>query len=1111
MTVRKRGLPLRWRLMLLVVVAVVPLLIFVLGYQYSEYSADVAATATHMEVLARSSSQLIEEELQARVLAMQTLATSRSLAENDLTAFRKRAASLAAEQFGGANLLLFQPNGQGVLNLRVPPDQPLPVRSNLESIHQVLTTGAPAVSNLFTGARSGRTIVSIDVPVKNGDGKIAYVLAMNPRLDIFSEIIQRQRLPEHWLSVVLDRNGITIARYPNGERLVGTSASPGLLQVLQAQHEGYAQNNSREGIPLITGFSQGERFGWTVAIGVPQKELIQPVISGALRTLGAGAGMLIVGLALAAYAARRIAGPIGSLRRLAIASTAQELPQPPLTGLPEVDEVASALHSAQEEQRAGRQALRVSEERFRRVVEATPTAIIMIGAEGTIEMVNAQAETIFGYPRAELLGQPIEMLVPERYRSAHPDLRNAFLADPQARLMGAGRDLNAVRKDGSEFPVEIGLSPLETADGRKVLASIINITQRRQAERVHGYFAAIVDSSADAIIAKDLDSVVTSWNKAAEAIFGYSASEMIGQPILRLLPVDRHDEEDVILGRIRRGERIEHFETVRVRKDGVELPVSLTISPILGPNGEIVGASKIARDITERRHIEENLRASEEQLKHAQRLAQMGSFVADLDTGEQTWSDETYRIFGLTRETFVPNTETFRQRIHPEDQALLPEAREAALRTGKAASLEYRITLPDGSIRQVRQETEIVLDAAGNPRFFAGTVQDVTERRRTEEQLRQAQKMEAIGNLTGGMAHDFNNLLGIIVGNLSLAREQVGNNADLDEMVGEALDAAWRGADLTRRLLAFARRQPLRPAQIEVNDLVGNTVRLLRRLLGEDIEVELNLGADLRPVVVDAAQLEASLTNLATNARDAMPRGGRLIIETANRRLDIDYAATHADVTPGEFVMIQVSDTGTGMSPEVMSQVFEPFFTTKETGKGTGLGLSMVFGFLKQSGGHVNVYSELGVGTTFRLYLPRATVEGEAYERGKAGGVARGTGEVVLVVEDNLAMRRVALRQLRDLGYRVLECDRAAAALDILQREAVDLLFTDIVMPGGLDGIELARMAHERWPALKIILTSGFPQARVDGNGELLGSLFLLSKPYHREELASALRAAIDG
>jgi PAS domain S-box-containing protein len=383
------------------------------------------------------------------------------------------------------------------------------------------------------------------------------------------------------------------------------------------------------------------------------------------------------------------------------------------------------------------------------------------------------------------------------------------------------------------------------------------------------------------------------------------------------------------------------------------------------------------------------------------------------------------------------------------------------------------------------------------------------ERRRIEDQLRQAQKMEAIGNLSGGMAHDFNNMLGVIVGNLEFAREQVIGNDNLDQMIGDSLEAAWRGADLTRRLLAFARRQPLRPARIVVNEHIGDIVRLLRRLLGEDIEVSLDLATDVWPVVADPAQLEAALANLATNARDAMPRGGQLILTTGNCHLDAEYAAVHPDATAGDFVVIEVSDTGTGMSPDIMSRIFEPFFTTKEAGKGTGLGLSMVFGFLRQSGGHVSVDSKPHAGTTFRLYLPRTTTGKEVGDAAPTLSPERGGGETVLVVEDNPGLRRIAARQLRNLEYQVLECDRAADALEMLQRQPVDLLFTDIVMPGGIDGIELARLARERWPALKIVLTSGFPQGRLDGSEEALRGVQLIGKPYSRDELAAVLHNAL--
>jgi PAS domain S-box-containing protein len=390
-------------------------------------------------------------------------------------------------------------------------------------------------------------------------------------------------------------------------------------------------------------------------------------------------------------------------------------------------------------------------------------------------------------------------------------------------------------------------------------------------------------------------------------------------------------------------------------------------------------------------------------------------------------------------------------------------------------------------------------------------VEDVTDQRKLEETLRQAQKMEAIGQLTGGMAHDFNNLLGIIIGNLDLLQPQLPDGGDAAELLDEAVAAALRGADLTQSLLAFARRQPLNPNRIAPNEQVSEIARLLTRTLGERISISLDLATDIWPVMADANQLEACIINLATNARDAMPNGGALTIATGNRRLDADYAGQHADVRPGDYAMIEVSDTGSGMPPQIMAQIFEPFFTTKGPGKGTGLGLSMVFGFLKQSNGHVSAYSEPGIGTTFRLYLPRAGTEADGQRGPATVSTRRGNGETVLVVEDSTPLRRVVARQMRDLGYGVIEADGADAALDVLARQPVALVFTDVVMPGELDGFGLARDIQARWPATKVLLTSGFPETKISRNLEAIaGTARLLGKPYRSEDLARILREVLE-
>ncbi|HUB98075.1 MAG TPA: response regulator [Stellaceae bacterium] len=404
---------------------------------------------------------------------------------------------------------------------------------------------------------------------------------------------------------------------------------------------------------------------------------------------------------------------------------------------------------------------------------------------------------------------------------------------------------------------------------------------------------------------------------------------------------------------------------------------------------------------------------------------------------------------------------------------------------------------------RVRERTEELAKAN------EGLRAEIAARESTEKQLVQAQKMEAIGTLTGGIAHDFNNLLGVVIGNLDLMAPLVRPMEEAAPLYADALDAALRGADLTRRLLAFARHQPLNPERVDINQLVAGMVTLLKRVLGAHIEVELDLGADIWPAVVDPSQLESTLTNLAVNARDAMPKGGRLRFATRNRTLDADYAREHQDIEAGDFAMIAVTDTGTGMPPEIVARIFEPFFTTKDKSKGTGLGLAMVFGFMKQSRGHINVYSEVGTGTVFRLYLPRSEAEAGRARPAAVLQVPLGRGETVLAVEDNAAMRKVVALQLGALNYRVIEADGAAAAMEALEREKVDAMVSDVIMSGKVNGIELAREAMTRWPRLRVILTSGFAASTLLTDLDALGGVRVLTKPYRRDDLARELRTAL--
>jgi PAS domain S-box-containing protein len=395
--------------------------------------------------------------------------------------------------------------------------------------------------------------------------------------------------------------------------------------------------------------------------------------------------------------------------------------------------------------------------------------------------------------------------------------------------------------------------------------------------------------------------------------------------------------------------------------------------------------------------------------------------------------------------------------------------------------------------------------------FFIG--RDMSERIALESQLRQSQKMEAVGQLTGGVAHDFNNLLTVIIGMTELLSDAIGDNPLLGPTVRAIDEAASRGAQLTQRMLAFARKQPLQARNIDLNEIVTRAGGMLQRTIGEDIHVKLSLEANLWPALADPSQIEDVILNLAVNARDAMPNGGDLLIETVNTHLDEHYAAQNLEVNAGDYVSVVVTDSGSGMPPEVVERVFEPFFTTKEVGKGTGLGLSMVYGFVKQSRGHVKVYSEVGHGTSIKLYLPRAEVPAVEAAQANARPTANpGGSESILVVEDSPTVRSMSAGILRALGYRVREAEDGVTALAILkQPDEIDLLFTDLIMPNGIDGQELWRQARALRPGLKALFTSGYSEQFLKGRGATEAGVPLLNKPYRTRALAEAVRGVLDG
>jgi PAS domain S-box-containing protein len=630
------------------------------------------------------------------------------------------------------------------------------------------------------------------------------------------------------------------------------------------------------------------------------------------------------------------------------------------------------------------------------------------------------------------------------------------------------------------------------------------IEERRQSS---AQFKATFDQAAVGIAHVGLDGSILLANDRYCEIVGRKRAQLIGLTTSDIThPDDVHLQKPTI-GQLVSGKISRHCRDKRyITADGAVVWGRLTASLVRSDFGHPLYLMAVVEDISSAKAAEEALRASEARLRAAIQGPGVGIAEQDLDLRytylEAEFHDYTVHGEPLGPQFFIDKTDN---EIYGLGQQTIAEKR-AVIETGIGLHREISFSV---------DQAELLYEVWINPRRNeAGDVTglrasfiDITERRSTELQLRQAQKMEAIGSLTGGVAHDFNNLLAVVIGNLDDLRGHGRLDSELDELAEEALNAAIRGADLTRRLLAFARQQPLEQHVVDPNALVADLSKLLERALGETVQIKLDLGEDVWSTIVDPIQLQSALVNLATNARDAMPRGGVLSIVTANRHLDQDYAKRTTEVTPGDYVMIEVTDSGLGIEPNVQKRIFEPFFTTKERGRGTGLGLAMVFGFIKQSGGHINVYSEPGAGTTMRLYLPRALQKAEvSMDQTEDPTPLIATGETILAVEDNPDLRRVVVLQLERLGYHVIEAESGHAALSILDQQHVDLVFTDLVMPGGLDGPSLVREIAKRWPHVKAVMTSGFPETRIT---ETIAPMPLLVKPYRRDELARILRRAL--
>jgi two-component system cell cycle sensor histidine kinase/response regulator CckA len=734
--------------------------------------------------------------------------------------------------------------------------------------------------------------------------------------------------------------------------------------------------------------------------------------------------------------------------------------------------------------------------RYRALLEAVPDAIVMVNQSGTIVLANAQAETLFGYGRSELIGQSAEILVSEHSRGQHRDQHSHFLVAPPERPTLAGLELFGLRKNGSEFPAEIRLSPVDTRQGLLVSSAIRDLSGRLRTEEDLRRLASIVACSDDAIIGKTLEGIITSWNHGAERMYGYSASEAIGKSVNMLVPINRPDEIADLLGRLKRGEIVDHFETLRVRKDGKEFHIEITLSPIRDALEKIVGASTIGRDISERKRREE----------YQSRLAAVVESSHDAIIGRTLegiithWNSGAQRIYGYSVAEIIGKPSSIL--ISPER---LPEMIEMVEKVKRGQIVEESDAIrmrQDGKEIHFAQTHAPIKNGESQVVGVATVARDITDSRHLEGMFRQAQKMEAVGQLAGGIAHDFNNLLGVILGYTELLLQRLDSNDPQRKDIEEIQKAGDRAALLTRQLLAYSRKQVLQPKVLDLNVVVAGTKNLLQRLIGEDIELLVSLNPELLRVKADPGQIEQIIMNLAVNARDAMPGGGKLTIETSNIMLDEKYAAQHPGTMAGSHVMLAVTDNGCGMDANTKDHIFEPFFTTKQFGKGTGLGLATVYGIVEQSIGSVWVYSELGLGTTFKIYLPCIDQVPEAEPLMETTEEVERGSQTILIVEDDAALLQVTRRSLEEAGYAVLAAGSPAEAIHVSESHPgpIHLMVTDVIMPG-INGPQLAVHLSPPRPEMKVLYVSGYTDDTIVPYGVLEPGLAFLQKPFSLQAL----------
>jgi PAS domain S-box-containing protein len=770
------------------------------------------------------------------------------------------------------------------------------------------------------------------------------------------------------------------------------------------------------------------------------------------------------------------------------------------------------------ERKRAEEALRESEDRNRDLVENSQDLMCTHDLQGNFLSVNPAPAKLLGYDQSTILNMNVRDILA-------PEVRNQFSSYLDTiQEKGFANGLMLVQTAAGERRVLEYNNTLRTEGvSSPIVRSIAHdITERWRAEQAlresEEKYRVLVETSPDAITLFDLNLNIIMGNRPALSLYGYERQEeIIGKSVLNYLAPEQLARAREDIAKVLETGSMGPVEYTLLRQDGTFFVAELKGSLILDREKKPNAILCVSRDITGRKKVEEALRSSEEKYRTILETMEDGYFEVDL-TGNFTFvNDAECRNLGYSREELIGRNnrqytdETMAKKLH--------QTFTGVYTTGESVKmLDVEVIKKDGTKSINEISISLIKDSEGKPIGFRGVARDVTERKHMEqekasleEQLRQSQKIEAIGRLAGGVAHDFNNLLTVISGNCQLSLLELNEKDPLKGNIEEIKGASEKAANLTRQLLAFSRRQILEMKVLDLNTVLRDLDKMLHRLIGEDIELITLLADDLGRVKTDPGWVEQIIMNLAVNARDAMPNGGKLTIETANVELDEAYARNHVSVKPGRYVMLSMSDTGVGMTPEVRQQIFEPFFTTKEKGKGTGLGLSTVYGIVKQSGGNIWVYSELGKGTTLKIYLPcvdepaeklKAQVLGEEFPRGS---------ETILIVEDDKEVRNLAVRILKRQGYTVLDGSYGDEAFSACRQHKgpIHLLLTDVVMPG-MDGRALSESLSQLHPEMKVLYMSGYTDDAIVRHGVMAKGINYIQKPFTVSELTNKVREVLN-